>query len=444
MKAAYKQFGVCMEDRSVIRLAVRNPAEHCVSLFGLNSLPFDATASVGGFLRVSIAVWYLGLVLFRLPWTAYFDDYTVLCRDELVSNTSKTVEHLFDLLGIDFARDGSKAECFSRSFRSLGVEICLDGFKDGVVTIGHTKERCEELGKVLGEILTAGFVSTKHALSLRGRMHWFESFAFGRVANGAVRILGDIAGRQGREVRLSDSDLRALRFLKERVVIAPPLKILPSCLRAWVIFTDGACEGPEDLKTGSVGGVLINPDGAITSFFGGEVPEDLMRLLRMGSKNPIYELEVMPVYISLHMWSSHVAFSQVCWYLDNEAARSACIKAYEATLVADGLMLDFTRLELDHQIKSWFGRVPSSSNIADAPSRCEDSLMKDRGVAKQMVNWQEVGRIVRAGFSNRGGHGSLDNLPTAEKVFERVNSTFVLFSPLLFLSGTCWVLRFSC
>ncbi len=106
MKSAYKQYGISSEDRELvsIRLAVRNPVDHCVSLFGINSLPFGASGLVGGFLRISLAVWYLGLVIFKLPWTAYFDDYTVFSREELCSSTTKTVIHLFELLGIDFAR----------------------------------------------------------------------------------------------------------------------------------------------------------------------------------------------------------------------------------------------------------------------------------------------------------------------------------------------------
>ena len=74
MKHAYKQFGIAVDDRELVRLAVRNPVDHKVSLFGVNSLPFGASGSVGGFLRISLAVWYVGLFIFRLPWTAYFDD----------------------------------------------------------------------------------------------------------------------------------------------------------------------------------------------------------------------------------------------------------------------------------------------------------------------------------------------------------------------------------
>lgn len=79
VKHAYKQFGIAVDDRELVRLAVRNPIDHKVSLFGVNSLPFGASGSVG-FLRISLAVWYVGLFVFRLPWTAYIYDYTILAE----------------------------------------------------------------------------------------------------------------------------------------------------------------------------------------------------------------------------------------------------------------------------------------------------------------------------------------------------------------------------
>ena len=54
----------------------------------------------------------------------------------------------------------------------------------------------------------------------------------------------------------------------------------------------------------------------------------------------------------------------------------------------------FTRHERELQIKSWFSRVPSASNIADAPSRLEDSLMRDRGALKVAISWQAIREIM--------------------------------------------------
>jgi hypothetical protein len=403
MKHAYKQYGIAEEDRRLVRLAVRDPLNHTVALFGVNSLPFGAAGSVGGFLRISLSVWYVGLVMFRLAWTAYFDDYTVFCRDLLIHNTSKTVDSLFDLLGIEVAREGSKAAEFSKRFKTLGVEIDLQEFCKSEVRLGHTSERRDEIGAVLDDILSGSSLTAKQAESLRGRLHWFESFAYGRVANGAVRTLGNLALRGSKNITLSSREVRDLRFLRERVLLAPPLRLTPTCLLSWVIFTDGACEGPEGQRVSSIGGVLVSPQGVLRQFFGGAVPEDTMALLAARSRNPIYELEVMPVLVAALLWGPACEQAQVCWYLDNEAGKSAFLKAYGATEIADGMVQAFTEHEMDLQIKSWFARVPSASNIADAPSRHEDSELRDRGALKMAINWQAIREIIDCWVSRNGG-----------------------------------------
>ena len=49
LKNAYKQYGVCAEDRETLRLAVWNPEERAVNFLGINALPFGAIGSVSAF-----------------------------------------------------------------------------------------------------------------------------------------------------------------------------------------------------------------------------------------------------------------------------------------------------------------------------------------------------------------------------------------------------------
>ena len=112
LKAAYKQYGLNESDRELLRLAVRDTDSHSIKYFGLNSLPFGAVGSVRGFLGISMALWFLGLKSLSLAWTAYFDDCAVFCADPLCRNTDQTVAAFFDLLGISYAKEGSKAVQF--------------------------------------------------------------------------------------------------------------------------------------------------------------------------------------------------------------------------------------------------------------------------------------------------------------------------------------------
>ena len=111
LKAAYKQYGIHRADREFVRLAVNRPGCDKPQLLGLNALPFGSVSSVSAFLRVSHALWRIGIgiVLGKVLWTAYFDDFTNVCRSVLQSNTAWVIECIFDLLGVSFDRSGKKA-----------------------------------------------------------------------------------------------------------------------------------------------------------------------------------------------------------------------------------------------------------------------------------------------------------------------------------------------
>ena len=379
LKAAYKQFGVNLSDRDLLRIAVRDTDCGRVRFLGINSLPF----------RVSMAVWFLGMVGLRLAWCAYFDDYTIFAKQSMATNATAAAEGLFQLLGLEFARDGSKACAFSTVFRTLGVEVDLDLFSKGQVSLGHTCERRLELQEVLKDVLDCGYVSSKQSESLRGRLHWFESFAFGRIANNAIKVLGNLAVKENKRNVLNASERLALTFLMERVGNARPLNLLPTSLCSWTVFTDGACEGAEQ-RMGSVGGVLFAPDGKCVSFFGGEAPADIMAHLLSFSANPIYELEIIPVLIAFAYWRHRFTGASVVFYIDNDAARSACIQASGATRHARSLMASVSRLEMECQCKAWYARVPTSSNIADAPSRLCFDQVEALGAVETEFRWTEV------------------------------------------------------
>ena len=74
LKSAYKQFAVGVEDRGLLRVGTSVPGESKPRLLGFNVLPFGAVGSVAGFLRVSVAVWYIGFASLGLLWICFFDD----------------------------------------------------------------------------------------------------------------------------------------------------------------------------------------------------------------------------------------------------------------------------------------------------------------------------------------------------------------------------------
>lgn len=125
-----------------------------------------------------------------------------------------------------------------------------------------------------------------------------------------------------------------------------------------------------------------------------------MKQLCEVSLNPIYELEVGPVLIAVDLWCIELLHSQTVFYLDNDAARSAHIKGVGATHYASMLVDSFVQKEIDLQIKSWFSRVPSYSNVADVPTRLSFSKLEELGAYRKEINWTFVAKILGVQESN--------------------------------------------
>ncbi|CAE7258543.1 dnajb6-b [Symbiodinium sp. CCMP2592] len=359
-------------------------------IMGANSLPFGAVGSVAAFLRISLSIWLIGVRLFSIFWTAFFDDYGVTTRDELVANTDSCICAIFDLLGVEFAREGKKAPPFSRDFKLLGVRVDLNDAPRGIVRIGNTAERREELNVFIEDILQANCLDLKTAERLRGRLVFFEGFVFGRMSNSAIRTV-DRAARAGLTSKRLPEDVRkSLVVIRERLRVAEPVTIATKNHHSWLIFTDGACEGEK--KLGSIGGVIVGLSGHPISFFSEQVPQDIMKILLSNSQNPIFELELLPVLVAYRLWGQWCRFSQAVFYLDNEGARHSIIAAGGgadlARVIIDGILSKETSL----QIHAWYARVPTHSNIADSPSRGEYEGLLNIGCSRLRVDWDAVAR----------------------------------------------------
>ncbi|CAE7477325.1 unnamed protein product, partial [Symbiodinium microadriaticum] len=249
--------------------------------------------------------------------------------------------------------------------------------------VGHTSKRKEELHRYLQEILSKGSLDSKAAERLRGRMVFFEGFSFGRVSNRAQRIVGRCAEKPG-ATTLSEELQWALKWLDSRVCESEPLSIDRNMIKTVLVFTDGACN-PEE-GTGGVGGVLVSASGRIHEFFGEAVPGSLMRTLLSFSENPIFELELIPLLICLKMWAPLLRGSQVVFYLDNDGARHSMIRTYGGSSFAEKVIETFLLLENALEVKTWFSRVPTASNIADNPSlRDLPAMFNKRSLAAEDV-----------------------------------------------------------
>ena len=178
--------------------------------------------------------------------------------------------------------------------------------------------------------------------------------SFSRVSSSQVSVDG----------KLRDALVEVSFFLEG----ARPAKVHRSLAHTWYVFTDGAFE-PQSECPASIGGVLINPHGQVVELFGEVLPKSCVDIFTRDSVHPIYELEIFPLYLAAKIWASFLKGRQVVFFLDNSAAQSAYIRAVAATELGTSIIKAYADLEMHLAFFPWFGRVPSSSNIADDPSR---------------------------------------------------------------------------
>ena len=386
LSSAYKQFPLHSFDRSFIRIAVPKPGGSECAIYGLNALPFGATGSVSGFLRISTALFHILTMGLGIWAGTFFDDFPILSRNDVSQQTEQHVSMVLDLLGMRFAKEGKKWAPFQNQLEVLGVVVDLSSFQDGVVFFRHTAARKEELNETLTKHLTTNRMSQKEAETLRGRLIWFESFMFGRIANLHLHTIGKRATAVDGALKLDDALVRALDFFKHRVVNGPPIEIRAASGDVIHVFTDGAFE-PGAIHRGTVGGVLYSDKGERLGFFSEIVPDELMEKYLASSQNPIYLVELLAALVAIAVWGSEYPHRYAVSYIDNEASRSALVKAWSSVRFANNIIGQYVELELKAAWKPWFSRVASYSNPSDDPSRLKIDQLVALGVRRFHFDW---------------------------------------------------------
>jgi hypothetical protein len=280
------------------------------------------------------------------------------------------MESLFRLLGIDFAAEGEKAPPFDQVFKSLGLQFNLCKISEGYFTLGHTESRRRELLEQI-EIMTEGdgiMVGVKELERLHGRLVWFNAFVFGRTLKAAVGVVSNFSRSPSSKVKVEGTLKDALSVLKAELAKDEPVLVHEAVSKTWTVYTDGAYE-PDGAVKASIGGVLVDESGLVVECFGLELEDSLRAEFLAASRHPIYELEIFPVLVSLRIWQHRLKNAQVVFYLDNNAARSALIRADGSTLLSQAMIAEFVKLEKDVRILPWLSRVPSASNPADDAAR---------------------------------------------------------------------------
>jgi hypothetical protein len=177
----------------------------------------------------------------------------------------------------------------------------------------------------------------------------------------------------------------ALSELREHVAAAVPRRInLASRQKPILIFTDAAA----DHASATLGGVLFDGESATIEYFSCRVAPETVHKWKLEGTGPdgseaknqiICQAELLAIPVALKTWEERVTQRDVVCFVDNDPAKDALVHGISASQHSSE-MVRFCRLTCARLgIGAWFERVPSPSNIADAPSRGDYALLREMG-----------------------------------------------------------------
>ncbi|CAE7638477.1 Abcb1a [Symbiodinium sp. CCMP2592] len=375
LEAAYKQMLIAKASQWAGVLTVRNPSGGN-SLFIANVLPFGGSSAVYSFNRLSRALHRIGSRLFFLVWGNYYDDFPQIDLEACGDEAQYAAERLLSLLGWRFSRKDSKRRPAARKFDALGVTVDLSESSLGKVKVGNKASRVEQISGQVAQILATGRLTVAVAAALRGRLQFAESHMFGRIVRQRMRRFHKRACGSDSSSHINSELRDELEWARDFVRVCRPryVEAARSATRA-VIFTDAALEDNDSVA--SVGAVIYleSNDGQRMYHISAAVPEALLRHVQQKSPKVIACLELMAAVATVCKIAPLLKGRRVFCYIDNEAARACMVNMFSPVLAMNRLVQLLSSVVWENSTHLWVSRVPSDSNIADAPSRLDCTLV---------------------------------------------------------------------
>ena len=368
LSSAYRQLGISPCSKWVSYVAVFDPESKGPKVFAMRALPFGASNSVYSFLRVAHSLWWLGCKALYLTWSNFFDDFITLARAGETELVSIVAQQFFKLLGWAISL-GDKDQPFDEKFKALGVEIDCSRWHEGVVSFANTKKRVDELVAFIEKVLEANNMSVQTALVLQGRMQFAKAQIWGRAAKLCLNAVTSHAYRCQSD-NLDDHTCDCLKAFRNCLLNSRPREITPLWDVAFFVFTDASFSPCDTEWPCGLGGVLVDNKGKqLSSFSISLLPTEILALGYPEKSTVIFEAELLALLVALIVWRKQLRNRPCVAYIDNNSTRDVSISGSARTEPGRSLVSQLLEAEDTGGILAWYTRVPSHSNVADAPSR---------------------------------------------------------------------------
>jgi hypothetical protein len=109
----------------------------------------------------------------------------------------------------------------------------------------------------------------------------------------------------------------------------------------------------------------------VVRVFGAQIPKGLEDSWKskVGQDQVIGQAEIFPLHVARLTWSKFLSNKRVVYFIDNESARIASIRAYSPVEASLRIVMEGAAWDYHNGSTSWYARVPTTANIADDPSR---------------------------------------------------------------------------
>ena len=274
----------------------------------------------------------------------------------------------FRLLGW-LMSEGDKNLPFASSFKALGVEIDCSRWQSGWVLFRNTQKRIDELQSTIAQAIQCGRLSAKNALVLRGRMQFARGQIWGRSAKLCLSAVTAHAYSDCRD-SLSEHAIACLQAFMDSLVAARPREITAMWDKPMLLFTDASFNPDDSHWPCGLGGVLCNETGKQLAAISISLTEVDLNILGYPLKSTIiFEAELLALVLCVKLWRKLLCNRPCVMYVDNNGTRDVAISGSARSWPGSSLVSALLRQEDAACLTAWYARVPSSSNVAEAPSR---------------------------------------------------------------------------
>ena len=375
MKAAYRQVPLPSDNLRFALTAVYNPHTKQVDVHEMFGQPFGAGHAVPNFYR--LAEWFHRFLVryFGIMSDHFFDDFWVIETKDCAVHAQQCLLQAAHLLGIVF--DPEKTQYPHSQAEVLGVIFKTHELQThGILHVLPKPSRVTGLVNTINSCLKDDKLSSAQAASIVGKFGFLCSTMFGKVGRCASLAVRSRQYSVAYDTQIDASLSTSLKLMTLFLETCPPRQIkCAATTPPQILYTD-ASDVPGRIPRYGLGGVLVNTKWSPPRLehFSWAVPETLVdrwipKATFMG------QLEILACPVALTTWSSLLVDCRCIHFVDNDSASACLVKGYSPKVDSCELVGLYWLSASTSRVDTYIDRVESKSNLADGPSRFDDTIL---------------------------------------------------------------------